>query len=79
VIDESALIQALSEKKIAGAGLDVFAHEPAIPAALRKLPNVILQPHVASGTVQTRTAMGKLMLENLSKYLKGEELTAFVA
>lgn len=79
VIDEAALIDALSENRIAGAGLDVFANEPAIPAALKQLPNVVLQPHVASGTVQTRTAMGKLMLENLSKYFDGEELTAFVA
>ncbi len=79
VIDESALIKALSENQIAGAGLDVFANEPAIPEALRQQSNVVLQPHVASGTVQTRTAMGKLMLENISNYFDGEELTAFVA
>ena len=79
VIDENALIKALSENKIAGAGLDVFASEPSIPQALRELEKVVLQPHVASGTVQTRTAMGKLMLENMSNYFKGEELTAFVA
>ena len=79
VINESALIKALSENQIAGAGLDVFANEPSIPEALRQLPNVVLQPHVASGTVQTRTAMGKLMLENLANYFDGKELTAFVA
>ena len=79
VIDEDALIQALTNKQIAGAGLDVFANEPVIPDALKQLPNVVLQPHVASGTVQTRTAMGKLMLENMAKHFKGEELTAFVA
>lgn len=79
VIDEDALIKALHEKKIAGAGLDVFANEPSIPDALKSMPNVVLQPHVASGTVQTRTAMGKLMLENLANYLNGEELAAFVA
>ncbi len=79
VIDEDALIEALAEKKIAGAGLDVFANEPTIPEALRSQPNVVLQPHVASGTVQTRTAMGKLMLENLSNFLNGDELVAFVA
>lgn len=79
VIDESALIKALTENQIAGAGLDVFANEPVIPDALKQLPNVVLQPHVASGTVQTRTAMGKLMLENIARYYEGEELTAFVA
>ena len=79
VIDESALIKALKENQIAGAGLDVFANEPSIPEALRQQSNVVLQPHVASGTVQTRTAMGKLMLENLSNYFEGKELTAFVA
>lgn len=79
VIDEDALIKALREKIIAGAGLDVFANEPAIPDSLKTIPNVVLQPHVASGTVQTRMAMGKLMLQNLSNYLNGEELTAFVA
>ncbi len=79
VIDEAALIDALKANKIAGAGLDVFVNEPAIPDALKAMSNVVLQPHVASGTVQTRTAMGKLMLENLSQYLCGEELTAFVA
>ena len=73
------MIKALSENQIAGAGLDVFANEPAIPEALRQQSNVVLQPHVASGTVQTRTAMGKLMLENISNYFDGEELTAFVA
>ncbi len=79
VINEDVLIDALTENRIAGAGLDVFANEPSIPDKLKELPNVVLQPHVASGTVQTRYAMGKLMLENLAKYLSGEELTAFVA
>jgi|GEM_PF-2865619 len=65
--------------KFSGSRVGIFGLGRIGLAALRKLPNVILQPHVASGTVQTRTAMGKLMLENLSKYLKGEELTAFVA
>ncbi len=79
VIDETALIDALNKNQIAGAGLDVFANEPSIPEALRQQPNVVLQPHVASGTVQTRTAMGNLMLENLSNYFNGKELAAFVA
>jgi len=79
VIDEQALATALQNKQIAGAGLDVFEKEPQINQQLVNLPNVVLQPHVASGTTQTRTAMGNLMLENLANYFKGEELTAFVA
>ena len=79
VIDEDALATALHNKQIAGAGLDVFEKEPQINPKLMNLPNVVLQPHVASGTTQTRTAMGNLMLENLANHFKGEELTAFVA
>ena len=79
VIDENALVTALHCKQIAGAGLDVFEREPQINPKLMNLPNVVLQPHVASGTTQTRTAMGNLMLENLANYFKGTELTAFVA
>ena len=79
VIDEKALAAALQNGQIAGAGLDVFEKEPQITAELMNLPNVVLQPHVASGTTQTRTAMGNLMLENLANYFNGEELTAFVA
>ena len=79
VIDENALADALENQQIAGAGLDVFEKEPEINNRLIGNPNVVLQPHVASGTTQTRTAMGNLMLENLANYLKGEELTAFVA
>ena len=79
VIDEPALVAALQENRIAGAGLDVFANEPNVPSALFSMPNVMLQPHVASGTVQTRTAMGQLMLDNLASFYRSEELKAFVA
>ena len=79
VVDETALIAALQENRIAGAGLDVFANEPNVPSPLLSLPNVMLQPHVASGTVQTRTAMGQLMLDNLASFYRGDELLAFVA
>ncbi len=79
IVDESALVKSLISGQIAGAGLDVFVGEPAITAGLVDLPNVVLQPHVASGTVQTRTAMGKLMLENLANHFNKKELTAFVA
>jgi lactate dehydrogenase-like 2-hydroxyacid dehydrogenase len=78
VVDEDDLIAALQSGELGGAGLDVFAHEPAVPEALLSLPNAVLQPHVASGTVQTRMAMGDLMLENLKQYFLGRELTAFV-
>ncbi len=79
VLDEPALAEALQSGKIAGAGLDVFVNEPLINSDLLNMPNVVLQPHVASGTVQTRTAMGNLMLENLANFFNDKELAAFVA
>lgn len=68
VVDEAALISALENGRLAGAGLDVFAEEPKVPEALIKLSNVVLTPHVASGTVETRQAMEDLLLENLQAY-----------
>jgi lactate dehydrogenase-like 2-hydroxyacid dehydrogenase len=79
LVDEEALVQALRNGVIAGAGLDVFAEEPRIPEALFEMPNVLLQPHVASATVQTRGAMGQLVLDNLGNFFAGDELKAFVA
>jgi len=76
--DEAALVDAIVGNKIAGAGLDVFENEPAIPEALCKHENVVLQPHVASGTFETRKAMGDLMLENLKCHFDGKPLTASV-
>jgi len=70
VVDETALIDALSEGRLGFAGLDVFEQEPHVPAALRSLPNVTLTPHIASGTVETRQAMGDLTTDNLSQYLR---------
>ena len=72
VIDEAALIEALQKKTIAGAGLDVFVDEPNVPAELRKLDNVVLTPHIASGTVETRKAMSALALANLAAHFAGE-------
>ncbi|WP_313811363.1 2-hydroxyacid dehydrogenase [Glutamicibacter sp.] len=74
VIDEPALIKALQRGVIAGAGLDVFAHEPHIPAGLLELDNVVLLPHLGSGTVETRADMASLTLANLRSYLADRTL-----
>ena len=68
VCDEAALIEALQQGKIAGAGLDVFEEEPKIPQALKEMDNVVLTPHVASATHETRQAMGDLVVENLVQW-----------
>jgi len=72
VIDEKALIKALKEKWIFGAGLDVYEHEPEIPKELLKLDNVVLQPHSASATTETRTKMAIMAAENMIAGLKGK-------
>ncbi|KAI3590844.1 D-3-phosphoglycerate dehydrogenase [Cupriavidus sp. U2] len=68
VVDEAALVDALMHKRIAGAGLDVFEHEPRVPEALFALDNVVLLPHVASGTHETRAAMAELVFDNLQSF-----------
>jgi hydroxypyruvate reductase len=68
VVDEAALIAALREKRIAGAGLDVFENEPHVPAELMALDNVVLLPHVASGTEETRQAMADRVFDNLQSF-----------
>jgi lactate dehydrogenase-like 2-hydroxyacid dehydrogenase len=73
VVDEAALVAALTEGRLGGAGLDVFAHEPHVPEALLGLDRVVLQPHRASATVETRLAMGELVLANLAAQFAGEE------
>ncbi len=70
VIDEAALVAALSTQRIAGAGLDVFADEPHVPAALLTLDNVVLAPHMGSGTHETRKAMEDLLMANLQHYFE---------
>jgi lactate dehydrogenase-like 2-hydroxyacid dehydrogenase len=72
VVDELVLLKYLQEKKIAGAGLDVFEHEPKVPAEFYSLENCVLFPHVASATVETRKAMGDLQVENLLLHLSGK-------
>ena len=74
VVDESALIAALSHKRIAGAGLDVFENEPNVPPALMTLDNVVLLPHVASATHQTRQAMADRVFDNLHSYFASGRL-----
>lgn len=73
VVDEVALAAALRDGTIAGAGLDVFEHEPQIPDALTSLENAVLLPHLGSATTGTRIAMGMLVLENVSAFLRGVE------
>lgn len=68
VIDEPALVEALRERRIAGAALDVFVDEPRVPEALFALENVVLAPHIASATVETRAAMAQLVLDNLDAF-----------
>jgi hydroxypyruvate reductase len=74
VVDEPALVSALVEGRLGGAGLDVFADEPNVPEALIALDNVVLQPHRASATFDTRIAMGDLVLANLAAHFAGREL-----
>ena len=71
VIDERALVAALQAGEIAGAGLDVFEHEPNVPADLLTMPNVVLLPHVASATHETRHAMAEMTLANLDAFFEG--------
>jgi lactate dehydrogenase-like 2-hydroxyacid dehydrogenase len=74
IVDEEALIRALKERRIAGAGLDVFVNEPNVPEELRAMPNVVLTPHIGSGTKQTREAMGQLTFDNLRAHFAGKPL-----
>lgn len=74
VVDESALIEALQQGTIAGAGLDVFAHEPQVPEALWRLSNVVLTPHMASATTETRQAMADLAFANMQAGISGQPL-----
>jgi D-3-phosphoglycerate dehydrogenase len=74
IVDEAALIDALERNQIRGAGLDVFLNEPRINPALFTFPQVVLQPHHGSGTIETRTAMGKLLLDNLAAHFSSKPL-----
>ena len=74
IVDEPALVQAITSGSIGGAALDVFADEPRVPAELIASDRVVLTPHVASGTFDTRQAMGNLMLANLEAFAQGKDL-----
>ncbi|EKM0532548.1 2-hydroxyacid dehydrogenase [Cronobacter turicensis] len=74
VVDEAALIAALESGAIAGAGLDVFTDEPNVPALLQQRDNVVITPHMASATWETRREMSRLVLENVNAWCTGEPL-----
>lgn len=76
VVDEDALVAALQSGHLAGAGLDVFAKEPAVHPALPRMPNVLLSPHIGGGTRESRRAARKLCAENVALVLQGHEPTS---
>lgn len=73
IVDEEALVEELASGRIS-AGLDVFADEPRVPERLLDLPNVVLAPHIASATVETRAAMTRVLVENVLAFVRGEPL-----
>ena len=74
VIDQQALITALTDQSIAGAGLDVYAKEPHAPDALTALPNVVLSPHIGGHTLESHVAMQNCVMANLEAYFAGKPL-----
>ena len=72
IVDEAALVAALSSKHLFGAGLDVFEKEPAIHPGLLSLPNVVVLPHLGSATTDTRLAMARLACEEIARFARGE-------
>ena len=77
IVDEQALVQALDNKQIAGAALDVFEHEPKVSQALMENDSVVLTPHIGSATQETRMEMDKLLLDNVAAFVQeGRLLTA---
>jgi len=74
IIDEAALIAALQQGRIAGAGLDVYEFEPQVPQALRDLPNVTLLPHLGTAALEVRTGMGLMALDNALAFQQGRAL-----
>ena len=77
-VNETDLVNALQSGAIAGAGLDVYQKEPEVPKELLSMDNVVLLPHVGSATLETRRAMGDLVVDNLLAWSKGEPLLTSV-
>ena len=73
IVDEAALVTMLQERKLAGAALDVFEHEPAISQELKELPNVLLLPHMGSATLERRIDMGEKVLINIRTFVVGHK------
>jgi lactate dehydrogenase-like 2-hydroxyacid dehydrogenase len=73
VVDQDALIAALTERKILAAGLDVYANEPHVPPELMAMEHVVLLPHVGSASVHTRNAMNQLVVDNLIAWAAGKK------
>jgi glyoxylate reductase len=73
VLDDDALTDALAQGHLAGAGLDVFRDEPRVPEAYLRLPNVVLTPHIGSGSRETRAAMSRIVLEEIERFARGLE------
>ncbi|MGZ8203644.1 MAG: 2-hydroxyacid dehydrogenase, partial [Burkholderiales bacterium] len=73
LVDEEALVRALAEKRIAGAGLDVFEHEPRPHPALLEMPNVIVTPHVGSAVTDVRARMAEIATDNIMAILEGRK------
>ena len=71
LIDEDALIDALQDGRIAGAGLDVYTHEPAVDSRLFSIPNVVLLPHLGSATFEGREASGERVIANIRMWADG--------
>lgn len=79
VVDTESLLIALSNKDIAGAGLDVYESEPSVPESLLSMDNVVLLPHIGGGTLETKTEMGQVVIANIMAHFKGEPLLTPVA
>jgi lactate dehydrogenase-like 2-hydroxyacid dehydrogenase len=79
LVDESALVEALKNHTIRGAAIDVYADEPNVPAELLTMDNVVLTPHMASGTVETRHAMANLTFANLEAHFAGKPVLTRVS
>ena len=73
IVDEAALVDALRNRRIAAAGLDVYEAEPVVPPALRRLDNVVILPHIGSATAETRIRMGEMVLANLAAFFANQQ------